>query len=64
MPIIAIICPMSILRHFAAETNSQSNTAFRGFGGPQGAMAIEYISDDIARELGLDPLAVRAAQFL
>ncbi|WP_310630096.1 MULTISPECIES: xanthine dehydrogenase molybdopterin binding subunit [unclassified Paraburkholderia] len=44
---------------FCGKTNTQSNTAFRGFGGPQGAFAIEYIMDDVARSLGLDPLDVR-----
>jgi xanthine dehydrogenase large subunit len=44
---------------FCSKTNTQSNTAFRGFGGPQGAFAIEYIIDDVARSLGLDPLDVR-----
>ena len=47
----------------AGKTNTQSNTAFRGFGGPQGAIAIEYIIDNIARELGRDPLDVRKANF-
>ena len=46
-----------------ARTNTQSNTAFRGFGGPQGAIAIEYILDTIARRLGLDALDVRKANF-
>lgn len=41
------------------KTNTQSNTAFRGFGGPQGAIAIEYIVDEIARKLGMDALDVR-----
>jgi xanthine dehydrogenase large subunit len=45
------------------KTNTQSNTAFRGFGGPQGMMAIEYVLDEIARALGCDPLAVRRANF-
>ena len=45
------------------KTNTQSNTAFRGFGGPQGAIAIEYIIDSIARELGKDPLDVREINF-
>jgi xanthine dehydrogenase large subunit len=45
------------------KTHTVSNTAFRGFGGPQGMMAIEHIIDDIARTLGLDPLAVRRANF-
>ncbi|MBP6815023.1 MAG: xanthine dehydrogenase molybdopterin binding subunit [Burkholderiaceae bacterium] len=41
------------------RTNTQSNTAFRGFGGPQGVIAIETILGDIAHTLGLDPLDVR-----
>ncbi|MEM5344923.1 xanthine dehydrogenase molybdopterin binding subunit [Paraburkholderia azotifigens] len=44
---------------FCGKTNTQSNTAFRGFGGPQGAFAIEYIMDDVARSLGKDSLDVR-----
>ena len=48
---------------YSAKTNTQSNTAFRGFGGPQGAIAIEYILDTIARRLGKDPLDVRRANF-
>jgi xanthine dehydrogenase large subunit len=47
----------------AGKTNTQSNTAFRGFGGPQGAIAIEYIIDNIARDLGRDPLEVRKLNF-
>ena len=45
------------------KTHTVSNTAFRGFGGPQGMMAIEAIIDDIARHLGRDPLDVRRANF-
>ncbi|MDR3392866.1 MAG: xanthine dehydrogenase molybdopterin binding subunit [Sulfuriferula sp.] len=45
------------------KTHTVSNTAFRGFGGPQGMMAIEAVVDDIARYLQLDPLAVRRANF-
>ena len=41
------------------KTNTVSNTAFRGFGGPQGIMAIERVIDVIAWERGLDPLDVR-----
>lgn len=47
----------------ACRTNTQSNTAFRGFGGPQGALAIEWIIDSIARRLQRDPLAVRRCNF-
>jgi xanthine dehydrogenase large subunit len=45
------------------KTNTQSNTAFRGFGGPQGALVMEVMMDGIARELKRDPLAVRRANF-
>jgi xanthine dehydrogenase large subunit len=41
------------------KTHTQSNTAFRGFGGPQGVIVIEAILGDIARRLGLDPFEVR-----
>ncbi|MEL7538312.1 MAG: xanthine dehydrogenase molybdopterin binding subunit [Pseudomonadota bacterium] len=43
------------------KTHTVSNTAFRGFGGPQGMFAIEHVVDEIARHLGKDPLAVRRA---
>jgi len=45
------------------KTNTVSSTAFRGFGGPQGMYAIEYVIDDIARKLGKDPLDVRRRNF-
>ncbi|MEJ8857421.1 xanthine dehydrogenase molybdopterin binding subunit [Variovorax robiniae] len=48
---------------YSGKTNTQSNTAFRGFGGPQGAIAIENIMDTIARKLGRDPLDVRRTNF-
>ncbi|MET0961863.1 MAG: xanthine dehydrogenase molybdopterin binding subunit, partial [Noviherbaspirillum sp.] len=51
------------IRALCGKTNTQSNTAFRGFGGPQGAIAIEYLIDDIARELGRDPLDIRKINF-
>ncbi|MDD0838356.1 xanthine dehydrogenase molybdopterin binding subunit [Curvibacter sp. HBC61] len=44
---------------YRCKTNTQSHTAFRGFGGPQGVIVIESILGDIARHLGLDPLDVR-----
>ena len=43
------------------KTHTVSNTAFRGFGGPQGMMAIERVMDAIAAQLGRDPLEVRRA---
>jgi len=47
----------------ACKTNTVSNTAFRGFGGPQGIIAIETIMDQVARELRLDPNGVRAINY-
>ena len=51
------------IRAACGKTNTQSNTAFRGFGGPQGAIAIEYVIDEIARNLGRDPLDIRRLNF-
>jgi len=45
------------------KTHTVSNTAFRGFGGPQGMMVIEAVIDAIARDRGIDPLAVRRRNF-
>ncbi|MBI5275388.1 MAG: xanthine dehydrogenase molybdopterin binding subunit [Burkholderiales bacterium] len=44
---------------YRCRTNTQSHTAFRGFGGPQGMIVTEAIMGDIARALGKDPLDVR-----
>jgi xanthine dehydrogenase large subunit len=44
---------------YRCKTNTQSHTAFRGFGGPQGMIVIETIMGDIARALGIDALEVR-----
>jgi xanthine dehydrogenase large subunit len=44
---------------YRCKTNTQSHTAFRGFGGPQGVIVIETLLGDIARHLGLDALDVR-----
>jgi xanthine dehydrogenase large subunit len=41
------------------KTNTQSATAFRGFGGPQGMFGIETIIEQIANDIGKDPLDVR-----
>lgn len=49
---------MRVVGH-RVKTHTVSNTAFRGFGGPQGMLAIEDVIDAIARETGLDPLDVR-----
>ena len=44
---------------YRVKTHTQSHTAFRGFGGPQGVIVIETILSEIARQLKLDPLTVR-----
>jgi len=51
-----------VLSH-RCKTNTVSNTAFRGFGGPQGMFAIEHAIDDVALVLGKDPLEVRRRNF-
>jgi xanthine dehydrogenase large subunit len=48
---------------YACKTHKQSNTAFRGFGGPQGVVVMEDALDRIARRLGRDPDEVRALNF-
>ena len=55
--------PHVAMHGYSGKTNTQSNTAFRGFGGPQGAIAIESLIDSVARALRLDPLTVRRANF-
>jgi xanthine dehydrogenase large subunit len=48
---------------YACKTHKQSNTAFRGFGGPQGVVVMEDALDRIAHQLGRDPVDVRALNF-
>lgn len=48
---------------YSCRTNKQSNTAFRGFGGPQGVLVMEDAIDRIARHLGRDANEVRALNF-
>ena len=55
--------PAVAMHGYSGKTNTQSNTAFRGFGGPQGAIAIEAALDSVARRLGRDPVAVRRANY-
>ncbi|MFA7433918.1 MAG: xanthine dehydrogenase molybdopterin binding subunit [Gemmobacter sp.] len=45
------------------KTNTVSNTAFRGFGGPQGVIAAERIIEEVAYALGRDPLEIRKLNF-
>lgn len=48
---------------YRCKLNTQSHTAFRGFGGPQGVIVIETIMGDIAQTLGLDALEVRRRNY-
>ena len=56
------LADVSIESH-RCKTHTVSNTAFRGFGGPQGMFGIEYVIDDVARHLGKDALDVRRCNF-
>ena len=51
--------PAARINGYRCKTNTVSNTAFRGFGGPKGVIAAESMMDDIARKVGRDPLDVR-----
>ena len=51
------------VRNFQCKTHTVSNTAFRGFGGPQGMFVIEHAIDCIARKLGIDALDVRRVNY-
>ncbi len=59
----AYYIPHIEVRGRIAKTNKTSNTAFRGFGGPQGMIVIEDILDRIARTLHLPPDVVRERNF-
>jgi|TARA_B110000908_G_scaffold112155_1_gene131508 xanthine dehydrogenase large subunit len=45
------------------KTNMQSATAYRGFGGPQGALGMERIIDHISQDLGIDPAQARQKNY-
>ena len=59
----AYFYPNVLLKSRPVKTNTVSNTAFRGFGGPQGVVAAERMIEEIAYALGKDPLDVRKANF-
>ena len=52
-----------LVENYLCKTNTASNTAFRGFGGNQGMMAIENIIDHIANSLKRDPAEIRRRNF-
>ncbi|MBX9588582.1 MAG: xanthine dehydrogenase molybdopterin binding subunit [Hyphomonadaceae bacterium] len=55
--------PALNFRGLACKTHTVSNTAFRGYGGPQGMLAIETVIDRVARHLGLPLDGVRQRNF-
>ena len=55
--------PNALFRGYPCRTNTVSNTAFRGFGGPQGMIAIEAVIEHIARHLGRDVDQVRRVNY-
>ena len=55
--------PNATFTGYLCKTNTASNTAFRGFGGPQGMLAIENIVEEIANSIGRDPLEVRRINY-
>ena len=55
--------PAARITSHRLKTNTQSATAFRGFGGPQGVLGIERVMDHIAATLALDPVVVRQRNY-
>ncbi len=55
--------PNVLITSYRCKTNTVSNTAFRGFGGPQGMVGIERVIDEIAFHLNKDPLEIRRLNF-
>lgn len=60
----AYYIPNVLFRGWPCKTNTVSNTAFRGFGGPQGMIAIETAIEHIARELGKTVEEIRAVNWM
>jgi xanthine dehydrogenase large subunit len=59
----AYCLPAVEAKGYVCRTNKTSQTAFRGFGGPQGMVVIEDVMDRIARRLSLPPHVVRERNF-
>jgi xanthine dehydrogenase large subunit len=55
--------PAARIESHRLKTNTQSATAYRGFGGPQGMLGIERVLDHIAHDLGADPAQVRRVNY-
>ena len=55
--------PAVLAKSAPLYTNTVSNTAFRGFGGPQGMVGAERVIDEVAFAVGKDPLEIRKLNF-
>jgi len=59
----AYLLPTARITSHRLKTNTQSATAYRGFGGPQGVLGIERVMDHVAHTLGRDPVEVRRVNY-
>ncbi|MEO1537595.1 MAG: xanthine dehydrogenase molybdopterin binding subunit [Pseudomonadota bacterium] len=59
----AYFIPNMWVESYRLKTNTQSATAFRGFGGPQGMLGIERVLDHVAHAVRRDPLEVRRLNY-
>jgi xanthine dehydrogenase large subunit len=59
----AYFFPHVLAKSAPLYTNTVSNTAFRGFGGPQGMVGAERVIDEVAFAVGKDPLEIRKLNF-
>ncbi|WP_170366694.1 xanthine dehydrogenase molybdopterin binding subunit [Ruegeria arenilitoris] len=59
----AYLLPNARIESHRLKTNTQSATAYRGFGGPQGMVGIERVMDHAAHVLGLDPVELRRRNY-
>ncbi len=59
----AYLLPNARIESHRLKTNTQSATAYRGFGGPQGMVGIERVMDHAAHALGMDPVELRRRNY-
>ena len=59
----AYLLPNARIESHRLKTNTQSATAYRGFGGPQGMVGIERVMDHAAYELKMDPVELRRRNY-
>jgi xanthine dehydrogenase large subunit len=59
----AYLLPHARIESHRLKTNTQSATAFRGFGGPQGMLGMERLMDHAAHQLGLEPVELRRRNY-